>query len=373
VILATLAVGAYFLIGLVAGTLVLRRKNMAAEDGGSDGPVTVIVAARDEEHHLPDCLKALSAQAVDTEVEFIIVDDDSTDRTRQIVDEFSALDPRFRCISANDVPLMPPGKARAIHAGVSVARHDLIAITDADCRPPGGWLRAVTRRFADQSLGVLGGATEVRRTGVLAAIQAFDWMLLLGVASGWSLAGRPLTAMGNNMAFRREAYLDVGGYPGVPESVTEDYALFEAISRSTSWQARLDPALDLRNETEPVESIAAMFSQRRRWARGALAASPVAVLFYAIVLGAHALPLFILPTAMGAATMLILAKVAIDVFVAASMMGRKNVGLLASAFLPHQLWLFSYVLALPFVLAFHPDIRWKGRTHRTQPSSATGL
>lgn len=372
-ILATLAVGAYILIGLVSGTLVfLKRRQSSAEDADVPASISIIVAARDEEDHLPACLEALSAQQYEGEAEFLIVDDESTDRTREIVEEFAMVDSRFRCIDATEAAGMPPGKARAIHAGVENARHDIIAITDADCRPPTGWLGAISRRFQDTTLGILGGVTEVRRTGMLARAQAVDWMLLLGVAAGWSLAGRPLTAMGNNMAFRRRAYQEIGGYPSLRESVTEDFALFDAISRRPGRQAELDPSQDLRNETEPVESVGAMFSQRRRWARGALAASPAAVSFYAIILGAHVLPLFILPTATAYAAVLILAKAGADLYVAACMVERKDAAFVLLTFAPHQLWLFTYVLVLPFVLAVHPDIKWKGRVHRPQRSSGTG-
>jgi 1,2-diacylglycerol 3-beta-glucosyltransferase len=369
VILAIIAVSAYAAIGLAAAFMVARRRSSLRPEKPASEPVSVIVAARNEEDSLPQCLDSLASQQYSGAIEFVIVDDESDDETRQIIEDRHAVDARFRYADTGSVSSLTPGKARAVHAGIAVASHDLLLVTDADCRPPSTWVSEMARLFADSTLGVAGGVTRVRAPGLLATLQAADWSLLLAVASGWSLAGRPLTAMGNNMAFRREAYDAVGGYPGLRPSVTEDYALFQAIGNHPDWTARLDPHPSLENETEPVESFRAMFAQRRRWARGALSASPMAVAFYVIVLAAHALPLFILPTAAMAALTMMGVKVAVDAVVLAangSFTIRNVLG-----FVPYQVWLYSYVLMLPVSLAVVPDIRWKGRDFRSHPSGGS--
>jgi cellulose synthase/poly-beta-1,6-N-acetylglucosamine synthase-like glycosyltransferase len=177
------------------------------------------------------------------------------------------------------------------------------------------------------------------------------------------------------MAFRRDAYDDVGGYRGIRASVTEDYALFQAIGQHPDWTAQLvaDPTIE--NDTEAVETIVDMFRQRRRWARGALSASPLAFVFYAIILAAHALPLFIAPLYPAEAGAMIAAKILTDAAVLA-VAGQPWPGARPADrwgwFIPFQAWLYAYVLALPLSLAVVPDIRWKGRDFASQASRTSG-
>ncbi len=57
------------------------------------------------------------------------------------------------------------------------------------------------------------------------------WILfiLLTVGGGAINLGKPLSAIGNNMSYRKSAYLEVGGYEKIPFSVTEDFQLLMAI------------------------------------------------------------------------------------------------------------------------------------------------
>src|SRR5690606_41388275 len=96
-----------------------------------------------------------------------------------------------------------------------------------------------------------------------------------------------ITAMGNTMLFRREACDAVGGYPALPESVTEDFVLFRAIHRHTRWRVRLALDRELLNVTLPLPTLPAVVRQRRRWARGGLRADGWVYLVYGIVYAAH--------------------------------------------------------------------------------------
>src|SRR5690625_7977652 len=113
---------------------------------------------------------------------------------------------------------------------------------------------------------MLAGITHVNGRGLWARLQTADWALLKGVAAGMSAAGFTLTAMGNNMAIRRSAYQDVGGYPSIPPSVTEDYAL----SRRLAGIGRIAPHAHppRHNITAPGPAPNAMFQQQPPCARG---------------------------------------------------------------------------------------------------------
>lgn len=370
--LAVGAVGLYVIIGLATAVLVWRSRRRPGREVSAYDFASVVVAARNEEATIGACLDALAAQDYPQDrVEFIIVDDDSTDATASIIHNRAEIDPRIRYVKSQPMPDHPPGKAASLHTGIEAARGDFLLFTDADCRPPEGWVCGIVASLQPEEVGVVGGVTRVIGGSLHARLQALDWTLLKGVAAGWSIVDRPLTAMGNNMGVRRDAYEAVGGFPALRPSVTEDYALFQTIARTGSWSVRLDPHPSIENRTLAERSFAAVFRQRRRWARGAMAASPMAAAFYILIYAAHLLPLLLLGTTPGASLIMIAAKMFADVtvIVTSSAKGRTLSNLIMTPM--YELYLYAYLLILPLSLAVVPEISWKGREHHQSQSSGS--
>lgn len=354
----------YAVVGVAAMFIARRTRALPPSDDETDLPtVSVLVAARNEERHLPDCLRALREQDYPAErIEFLIADDHSTDRTPSVIREAAREDERFRWVAVPDAPDgLPRGKPNALHAAYGRASGEVLLVTDADCAPPPGWARHMAAQFRDERLGVACGVTWVKAGGsALGRIQTLDWLLLLTVASAAASVGFPITAMGNNMAFRCEAYDAVGGYPALPFSVTEDFALFQAVHRA-GWNVRLVLAETLRNATRPLRSLRAVVRQRRRWARGGLAAPWWVYGLYALVFGTHGLLVAGLVAAPLAALGGLAAKCGVDALllgIGGARLGKRPPLRLLPAF---EAYLFGYVLLMPAALAVFPRIRWKGR------------
>ena len=89
--------------------------------------VSIIVPARNEEASLGDCLQSLTAQT-GVAFEIIVVDDGSTDRTREIAESFAGV----RIISPGPLPAGWTGKNNAVVAGAREARGSWLLFTDAD-------------------------------------------------------------------------------------------------------------------------------------------------------------------------------------------------------------------------------------------------
>jgi len=101
--------------------------------------VSVIVPARNEEACLGRCLESLVRQQ-GVSFEIIVVDDESSDRTRKIAESF----PEVRVVEAGPLPLAWSGKTNAMASGASVARGEWLLFTDADTvHLPGSLARAV--------------------------------------------------------------------------------------------------------------------------------------------------------------------------------------------------------------------------------------
>ena len=104
--------------------------------------ISFAIPAYNEEHYLGDCLKAIVAQkaAAPCEVEIVVVNNASTDRTKEIAASFAKDGVRV-------VDEMQKGLVHARRAGYTAATGDIIANVDADTRITPGWIKKVYRAF----------------------------------------------------------------------------------------------------------------------------------------------------------------------------------------------------------------------------------
>jgi cellulose synthase/poly-beta-1,6-N-acetylglucosamine synthase-like glycosyltransferase len=152
VVLYTYAV--YPLIMTVWGTFFRRRVDRRYEPV----PVSVVIAARDEEGRVADRIRNVLDQEYPPEaIEVILVSDGSRDRTAE---EARAIgDPRVRVIELPE----PRGKAAALNAGVAEAKHPIVVFTDVRQRFSPGALAELTAFFHDPRVGAVSGELVLSR------------------------------------------------------------------------------------------------------------------------------------------------------------------------------------------------------------------
>jgi glycosyltransferase involved in cell wall biosynthesis len=93
--------------------------------------VSIIVAARNEQKKIGEALESLLKQDY-ANLELIVVDDRSSDRTGAIVEEIGASDARVRVVNVTELPAGWLGKNYALYRGAEVASGKLLLFTDAD-------------------------------------------------------------------------------------------------------------------------------------------------------------------------------------------------------------------------------------------------
>lgn len=325
-----------------------------ATDKPAPRRIACLVAARNEADNIGHCLKALSLQSAD--IDIVVINDHSTDETAARASAWSRqLGDRLRVMEGG------PGKARALQAGLeSLSPNVSVVLTcDADCTPPPEWAASMTAELEASGLAALGGFTAVEVDGSAAAVEGLDWAILLATASALSDSGRPLTAMGNNMALNREALVTVGGFLIGAESVTEDYILFRELGRRAPIAVRMEQRF--LNWTQPLRSLVGLFRQRRRWAIGAADGRAVNVAILIGSTGAYGLPWVLLWFAPSLAVALILGRWAIQGLIVRGVERRMGIDLPLRWVPIHDLVLSVYGVLVPLSLPFSRRTNWKGR------------
>lgn len=99
---------------------------------------SIVIPAKNEERLLMQCLDSVTSQTTDKPYEIIVVDGNSTDRTKNIAGRFPV----------TLLTQKQPGKVHGIQTGLLHARGRIVCLTEADCIVPPGWLAAIDRLFA---------------------------------------------------------------------------------------------------------------------------------------------------------------------------------------------------------------------------------
>ena len=253
-------------------------------------PVSVVVAAMNEEQALPRLLASLAAQTT-TAFELVLVDDRSSDATAAIMEAHRAAAPyRVRVVRNRRAPEGCTGKQQALDLGVAAAAGELLLFTDADCTVPPAWVERLTAYFAADAggrTGVVFGQLAVQaphgsgdggdRTDGDAArgpgrftdrYQAFDQPLVHQYSTGTAGLGQPTGCFGNNLALRAPVLAAVGGFRSLGYTITEDAALIGAASRA-GWKVRAATLPETLVTTEPQPDWRAFINQHVRWNGGA--------------------------------------------------------------------------------------------------------
>jgi poly-beta-1,6-N-acetyl-D-glucosamine synthase len=251
---------AVWIAGGVLFKLVDERGHDAVPAGGWPG-VTILIPAYNEEAVIATSVRAALASDYPL-LEVLVLDDGSKDDTARVATEVAAGDPRCEVLRDE----VNRGKAERLNIGFTRARHDLILVTDADAHLHPAAVRHLVERIerSPMVVAVAGGPFVTNRAYLISALQVLEAAAVIGlIRRTHSLTGRVGVVAGVCGLFRRDAVLAVGGYDD--KMATEDIDL--------TWRLLLDGwhtayAPDALVGMEVPTTVKALWSQRKRWARG---------------------------------------------------------------------------------------------------------
>lgn len=250
----------YLNLHLVASLLLDRPRSPDA--AGPFPPLTLLIAAFNEEEAIEETVRYAVAQTYPAEVEIVVADDGSSDRTAEIVAGLSAAHGNIRLVRAPH-----GGKARALNTALATVETPLVATIDADTLlMPYAVKRAVGRLLASPPDTVaVAGSVLVRnsRANLLARVQEWDYFLAIAsVKRQQALLQGTLVAQGAFSVYDTGAVKRAGGWPDrIGEDIVLTWSLIRAGGRTT-----FEPTAVA--FTEVPTRLAGFVRQRQRWARG---------------------------------------------------------------------------------------------------------
>jgi cellulose synthase/poly-beta-1,6-N-acetylglucosamine synthase-like glycosyltransferase len=328
--------------------------------------VSVIIAARNEEQYLGNCLLSLSKVDYPKEkLEVIVINDHSTDNTKHIIENCSKYFQNFKTITPEKRNWHLIGKTNAIAQGIEITSGEIIITSDADCVFKTSWVKDLVK-YHDDKTGIVSGFTYVETNSQFDGMQSLDWIYLLAVASGSFGIGIPLACVGNNMSFSKKAYDEVGGYENLRFSVTEDFALLQGIAKTKRWKCKYPVDAGNLILSKPCTTLKELFYQRKRWGRGGKKAPFIGLVLMAagFLISGLVLCVPFLPVGIGYKIFLIFFKCMLDFIFLLYPLKKFNLLYLYKYLFVFEIYYTVYVFLLPFLVVFTPKVKWKGRVYK---------
>lgn len=190
-------------------------------------PVSVIVCARDEALNLTANLPSLVAQQYDGPLQTLIVNDNSIDDTKYILEAFQRSSPELSILALTNEAKHIPGKKYPLSLGIREARHDTLLLTDADCRPASeNWVKKMEEGYGEGVEIVLGYGAYEKLPGFLNKVIRFETFHSALQYFSYALAGQTYMGVGRNLSYKRRLFLENKGFSSINHLPGGDDDLF---------------------------------------------------------------------------------------------------------------------------------------------------
>jgi chlorobactene glucosyltransferase len=206
--------------------------------------VSVLIPARDEARQIGACLRSLLAQDYPC-FEILVLDDDSTDDTADIVHQLEVDDPSGRLHLLHGAPLPPGwlGKCHACAQLAAAADGEYLLFTDADTVHGPGAIASALAAAERRHVGLVSVLPRQRACtwaeSLLLPLLPFNILSLLPVGLVRRHPTPSLSAgIGQFLFFRRSAYLATGGHAALRDRVLDDVELARRV-KAAGWQEDL--------------------------------------------------------------------------------------------------------------------------------------
>lgn len=195
----------------------------------SDAPppnVSVIICAKNEAENLKKNLPRILNQNYRS-FEVIVVNDNSTDNTKDILLEFIINNPILCVVDLQDKPATMIGKKYALAKGIQAAQNEILLLTDADCAPSSlDWINQMQKNINGPIEIGLAYGPYFSHPGFLNKFIRFETIYTAIQYMSFALAGKPYMGVGRNLIYKKSLFEKVGGFKKHENLASGDDDLF---------------------------------------------------------------------------------------------------------------------------------------------------
>jgi cellulose synthase/poly-beta-1,6-N-acetylglucosamine synthase-like glycosyltransferase len=204
----------------------VKNKNNANLSNSECIPLSVIICAKNEKDNLTNHLPLILAQKYPN-FEVIVVDDGSSDGTSQLLIELQEKYETLKIFTLEPDKKVGFGKKEALTLGISMAQHEWLVMTDADCVPASAeWLKLLSEKMTDEKEMVLGVGLYEKKWTLLNMLIRFETILVALQYLNFAEMGMPYMGVGRNIAYKKSLFNINGGFEKHKETSSGDDDLF---------------------------------------------------------------------------------------------------------------------------------------------------
>jgi len=263
-------------------TLNLRNLKTLRRDDKLPEPtplISILVPARNEEVNIATCLESLQKQDYPN-FEILVLDDNSSDNTANIVEQMAAKDGRIQLLRGDPLPKDWVGKPFACYQLAKQARGSWLLFVDADTTHTPYMLRSVLAQALRSKPSLLSGFPRQLAASLpqKVAIPVLYFVILSFFPLWWlqrSSEPKPSLAIGQFLLFPREEYWRIGGHERVKSRILEDVWLGVEVNRHRGRHVVVD--LSPVVSCHMYHNVGAMWEGFVKWIYSVASLSPAAL------------------------------------------------------------------------------------------------
>jgi cellulose synthase/poly-beta-1,6-N-acetylglucosamine synthase-like glycosyltransferase len=346
---------------------MMRHKSVPKQIPAQWPKVSILVPFRNEQENIAGCCNALiNLDYPVANLDIILLNDNSNDESVGIAREKIKNYPHISIQGITEEKSGLKAKMNVIAQGITLSKGDFIFITDADCQPASGWVKHSLAHFNQQTALVSGFTIlDQKPLSLFGLLQKLDWIYLQGLAYYSSIINKPFTVIGNNLAFKKSIYNQLGGFEKIGFSITEDHALMKAIIDRTAFKVKYVRDEEALVYSNPLYSFSDFLRQRLRWIKGGFSGRLFAYALVGFTFFLHMAIIFVLFSGLWnpvTATCIGLV-IGVEYFFMKNNLSALNLSIYKKYFPLFEMYYYLYPIILLLFLPFIKNLKWKGRQY----------
>ncbi len=198
-----------------------------AKQQSQQHPVSVIICARDEDENIARHLPGVLVQKYSTTHEVIVVNDNSVDDSKYILEELQKTFKFLQIVDLKQEAKLISGKKYPLSIGIKEAKHEIVLLTDADCVPASEfWIQKMQDAYVNGTEIVIGYGAYNKWPGLLNKIIRFETFHSALQYLSFALAGAPYMGVGRNLSYKKDVFIRNKGFSSINHIPGGDDDLF---------------------------------------------------------------------------------------------------------------------------------------------------